>query len=61
LHNLGYPEPVYRVVDEIGPDHKKLFVVEVMVSDRLAAQASGRTKKEAQQAAARRALQSLKE
>jgi len=61
LHNLGYPEPVYRVVDEIGPDHKKLFVVEVAVSDRLAAQASGRTKKEAQQAAARRALQSLKE
>jgi ribonuclease-3 len=61
LHNLGYPEPVYRVVDEIGPDHKKVFVVEVVVPNRIAAQATGRTKKEAQQAAARRALESLKE
>ncbi len=61
LHNLGYPEPVYRVIDEIGPDHKKLFVVEVVVPDRLVAQATGKTKKEAQQAAARRALESLKE
>jgi len=60
LHDLGYPEPVYRVVDEIGPDHKKVFVVEVVVPDRLVAEATGRTKKEAQQAAARRALESLK-
>jgi ribonuclease III len=60
LHNLGRPEPVYRVVDEIGPDHKKTFVVQVMIRDEVIAESSGRTKKEAQQAAARLAMESLK-
>jgi ribonuclease III len=59
LHNLGRPEPVYRVVDEIGPDHKKTFVVQVMIRDEVIAESSGRTKKEAQQSAARLALESL--
>jgi ribonuclease III len=60
LHNLGRPEPVYRVVDEIGPDHKKTFVVQVMIRDEVIAESSGRTKKEAQQSAARLAMESLK-
>jgi ribonuclease III len=60
LHNLGRPEPVYRVVDEIGPDHKKTFVVQVMNRDEVIAESSGRTKKEAQQSAARLAMESLK-
>jgi ribonuclease-3 len=59
LHNLGRPEPVYRVVDEIGPDHRKEFVVEVIIEDRVIARSSGRTKKEAQQEAARLALEGL--
>ncbi len=61
LHNMGCPEPIYRVVDEIGPDHRKTFVVQVGVRDRIIAQASGKTKKEAQQEAARLALEDLKE
>jgi ribonuclease III len=60
LHNLGRPEPVYRVVAEIGPDHRKTFVVQVIIHDEVIAESSGRTKKEAQQAAARLALESLK-
>jgi len=60
LHNLGRPEPVYRVVDEIGPDHRKTFVVQVIIHDEVIAESSGRTKKEAQQSAARLALESLK-
>ena len=60
LHNLGGPEPVYRVVDEIGPDHKKTFVVQVVVRGEVIAESSGRTKKEAQQSAARLALENLK-
>jgi len=60
LHNLGRPEPVYRVVDEIGPDHKKTFVVQAMIGDEVIAESSGRTKKEAQQSAARLAIESLK-
>ena len=60
LHNLGRPEPIYRVVDEIGPDHKKTFVVQVIILGEVIAESSGRTKKEAQQSAARMALESLK-
>jgi ribonuclease-3 len=59
LHNLGRPEPVYRVINEIGPDHRKTFVVQVLVHDEIVAEASGRTKKEAQQEAARIALESI--
>ena len=61
LHNQGHPEPIYKVVNEIGPDHRKIFVVQVMVKGQVVAEASGRTKKEAQQAAARLALESLKD
>ncbi len=56
LHDLGRPEPVYRVVAEIGPDHRKTFVVQVLILNEVVAEASGRTKKEAQQEAARLAL-----
>lgn len=60
LHNLGRGEPTYRVVAEIGPDHRKTFVVQVMIHDEVIAESSGGTKKEAQQSAARLALESLK-
>jgi len=60
LHNQGQEEPAYRVVAEIGPDHKKTFVVEVRVGDRVIGRASGRSKKEAQQQAARMALKELR-
>jgi len=59
LHDLGYPEPEYRVVAEIGPDHKKTFVVQVLIHGKVFAESSGASKKEAQQAAARLALESL--
>ena len=59
LRNLGHPEPEYRVVDEIGPDHRKIFVVQVMVGDHVMAEAYGTSKKEAQQAAARIVLEDL--
>jgi len=61
LHNHGRPEPVYRVVDEIGPDHKKTFVVHVVIGDEVVAESSGRTKKEAQQSAARLALERIQQ
>jgi len=59
LHNLGRPEPLYRVVNEIGPDHKKTFVVQVIIDGAVVAESSGTTKKEAQQSAARLALEGL--
>lgn len=51
--------PRYRVVSETGPDHEKLFEIEVLVGDSLSARATGRSKKEAEQAAARRTLEML--
>lgn len=60
LHNLGLTEPVYCVVDELGPDHRKTFVVQVLVDGEVIAGSSGRTKKEAQQSAAKLALENLK-
>lgn len=51
--------PDYRVTGEQGPDHDKTFHVEVRVGDVLLAAASGRSKKDAEQDAARRALEAL--
>jgi len=59
LHNLGRSEPVYRVVNEIGPDHNKIFVIQALADGIVIAEASGGTKKEAQQAAAGLALKNL--
>jgi ribonuclease-3 len=44
--------PTYSVVDEIGPDHDKRFVVAVSIGSREWARAVGRSKKEAEQNAA---------
>ena len=49
----------YRVASETGPDHRKTFVVEVFVEGRAVASGTGKSKKEAEQAAARVALEQL--
>ena len=54
---LGLPE--YRVAAERGPEHDKVFEVEVRVNGDLAATATGRSKKDAEQQAAQRALQAF--
>lgn len=48
--------PVYKVVRDEGPDHQKTFVVEVWVQENKLGEGSGRSKKLADQAAAREAL-----
>jgi ribonuclease III len=52
--------PVYRVFKEEGPDHKKIFFVEVKIADRVISKGRGKTKKEAQQKAAGKAFLSIK-
>jgi ribonuclease-3 len=49
--------PLYRLVEEIGPPHRRLFVVEVVVDGEPVARAEGKSKKEAAQAAARAAME----
>jgi ribonuclease-3 len=59
LQSLGRPLPSYRVAGEIGPDHRKLFHVQIFVGERMIAQGAGRTKKDAEQDAARQAIERL--
>jgi ribonuclease-3 len=59
LQSGGRGLPVYRLAAEVGPDHRKSFVVEVVVDGEAIAKAEGRSKKEAAQAAARAALERL--
>jgi len=59
LQALGHPLPQYRLAGESGPDHQKLFQVDVVVEGVVRGSASGRAKKEAEQDAARQALASL--
>jgi len=50
------PLPEYRLVGTFGPDHDRRFEVEVLVDGEPLARASGPSKKEAEQEAARLAL-----
>ncbi|HXH25836.1 MAG TPA: ribonuclease III [Vicinamibacterales bacterium] len=59
LQALGRPLPEYRVSGEAGPDHRKVFSVEVVVDGAVLGAATGRAKKEAEQEAARLALARL--
>lgn len=49
--------PAYKVLEEIGPDHDKRFVIGVYFGVDLIAQGEGKSKQEAEQQAAERALQ----
>lgn len=48
--------PQYRISSEYGPDHQKMFTVEVVVSGKTFGRGHGSNKKEAEQEAARDAL-----
>jgi ribonuclease-3 len=52
--------PQYRLIDRSGPDHERLFRMEVQVGDGVFGPGLGRSKKAAEQEAARMALERLK-
>ncbi len=52
--------PQYIVVGSSGPDHKKEFEIVVKINEKEIAQAKGKSKKEAQQEAAKLAIEKLK-
>ncbi len=52
--------PNYFVIKEEGPDHEKTFTLEVRMNKRILGQGEGRSKKEAEQLAAKEALKKLK-
>ena len=59
LQSRGRGLPAYRLAEELGPAHRRRFVVEVVVEGESVARAEGRSKKEAAQSAARAALEKL--
>lgn len=52
--------PLYTVVAESGPDHAKIFTLEVRVNKKVLGSGEGRSKKEAEQMAAKEALKSIR-
>ena len=53
--------PSYKVVREIGPDHAKKFEVVVIIKNEVEGKGFGRSKKEAEQAAAKMAMRNYSE
>ncbi|MHC1742723.1 MAG: ribonuclease III [Syntrophobacteraceae bacterium] len=51
--------PTYSLIKEEGPDHEKIFFMEVYLGDAMLERGSGKSKKEAQQDAASRAIRKL--
>lgn len=60
VQQRGLGQLTYRVAEELGPSHDRLFVMEVLLDQVVMGQGEGRSKKEAEQQAASMALQKLK-
>lgn len=56
IQELHRTPPSYRVISETGPDHDRTFVAQVRLGRRVLGTGSGKSKKQAEQAAAREAL-----
>lgn len=56
IQSQGLVSPAYKVVSEQGPDHEKTFEVAVCVNDQETGRGKGRSKQEAEQQAAKKAL-----
>ena len=59
LQREGGAAPSYAIIDESGPDHNKSFTARASLHDGAVADGTGRSKKEAEQNAARAALELL--
>lgn len=59
LQQISQEVPLYSLAAERGPDHDKVFLVEVIFRDQVLGSGEGKSKKEAAQNAARQALEKL--
>lgn len=57
---LSGERPQYRVLDAVGPDHDKVFRVEVAVAGRVIGLGNGRSRRTAETEAAARAIETLR-
>ncbi len=52
-------KPIYKVLKEEGPEHNKTFYIEVKINNKIYGKGKGRNKKEAEQNAAKEALEKI--
>jgi ribonuclease-3 len=55
----GHNPPIYQTVKESGPDHEKVFVVQVSVPGIITGKGKGNSKREASKQAAKQALEEI--
>jgi len=60
LHYRKMPDPIYKIVSTSGPEHHKIFTVEVNVNDTILGSGTGLSKKEAEMNAAIDAIENIK-
>ena len=59
LQSKGEVNIWYKLIDEKGPDHNKKFVMQVGIDSKILGFGEGKSKKEAEQVAARKALDNI--
>lgn len=59
LQGMGENNIWYRLIDEKGPDHNKTFIMEVGINESVLGIGEGKSKKEAEQLAAKKALRKI--
>ena len=59
LQGQGESNIWYKLIDEKGPDHNKKFVMQVGIDNKILGFGEGKSKKEAEQVAARKALDNI--
>jgi ribonuclease-3 len=59
IQSQGETNIIYDLVEEIGPDHNKKFVMQVKLNDEVLGTGEGKSKKEAEQSAAKQALRRM--
>ncbi|HLD92077.1 MAG TPA: ribonuclease III [Patescibacteria group bacterium] len=58
IQSKGLSAPKYQVLEEVGPDHNKVFTIEVIIDNKRVAKGTGKSKSEGEQDAAIQALSS---
>lgn len=56
---LHKTSPVYKIINEVGPDHSKIYTTGVFLNEKLLAEGSGKSKQEAEKNAAQNALKNI--
>lgn len=60
-HSRKLNQPVYKIVDQVGPQHDKIYTVQVLLNNEVLGLGKGPNKKNAEQKAAENALKVLTE